>query len=305
MELRQLEYFLEIANTGSINEAARRLNMSQPPLSYQMRQLESELGVRLFERTSKGVVLTEAGKLLYNRADGLLDHARSTRLEVAKAGKKRVLRIGLTPTTVETMMPCLSAFARKNPDANFEVHDGITYTLYRYLIDGLIDLSVVRTPLRLDEVEYTVLRQEPMIAVSSIEMQAEKEGALRLSDLLGRPLILYRRYEQLIMDAFRAGEMEPDVFCRCDDAETRCSGPKKDLRLRSSPSRWRASAKECGSRRSKRKASGQRSCSSGRRGKRSPRSSAPLSTSPKTGLKPNNRTACPLSANENGQADFL
>ena len=229
MELRQLEYFLEIANTGSINEAARRLNMSQPPLSYQMRQLESELGVRLFERTSKGVVLTEAGKLLYNRADGLLDHARYTRLEVAKAGKKRVLRIGLTPTTVETMMPCLSAFARKNPDANFEVYDGITYTLYRYLIDGLIDLSVVRTPLRLDEVEYTVLRQEPMIAVSSIEMQAEKEGTLRLSDLLGRPLILYRRYEQLIMDAFRAGEMEPDVFCRCDDARDAMLWAKEGL----------------------------------------------------------------------------
>ena len=203
--------------------------MSQPPLSYQMRQLESELGVRLFERTSKGVVLTEAGKLLYNRADGLLDHARSTRLEVAKAGKKRVLRIGLTPTTVETMMPCLSAFARKNPDANFEVYDGITYTLYRYLIDGLIDLSVVRTPLRLDEVEYTVLRQEPMIAVSSIEMQAEKEGTLRLSDLLGRPLILYRRYEQLIMDAFRAGEMEPDVFCRCDDARDAMLWAKEGL----------------------------------------------------------------------------
>ncbi len=218
MELRQLEYFLEIANTGSINEAARRLNMSQPPLSYQMRQLEQELGVRLFNRTSKGVILTEAGKILYNRADGLLDHARSTRLEVAKAGKKRVLRIGLTPTTVATMMPCLSAFARENPDANFEVHDGITYTLYRYLIDGLIDLSVVRTPLRLDEVEYVTLRREPMIAVSSPLMHTEKEGDVTLHDLLERPLILYRRYEQLIMEAFHAGEMEPDVFCRCDDA---------------------------------------------------------------------------------------
>ena len=62
MELRQLEYFREIANTGSINEAARKLNMSQPPLSYQIRQLENELNVQLFERTHKGVILTAAGK---------------------------------------------------------------------------------------------------------------------------------------------------------------------------------------------------------------------------------------------------
>ena len=68
MEIRQLEYFREIATTGSINEAARRLNMSQPPLSYQMKQLEAELNVTLFERNRTGVTLTEAGKLLYERA---------------------------------------------------------------------------------------------------------------------------------------------------------------------------------------------------------------------------------------------
>ena len=74
MEIRQLEYFKEIADTGSINEAARRLNMSQPPLSSQLRRLEDELNVRLFERTKKGVSLTEAGKLLYTHAERILDY---------------------------------------------------------------------------------------------------------------------------------------------------------------------------------------------------------------------------------------
>ena len=144
MELRQLEYFREIASTGSINEAARHLNMSQPPLSYQIRQLENELNVKLFDRTSKGV----------------------TELEVSKTGKKRILRIGLTPTTVDTIMPYISQFSKKNPDVNFEVHDGITYSLYQYLLDGIIDISVARTPLRLDEVSYMELCADPMIAVS-------------------------------------------------------------------------------------------------------------------------------------------
>ena len=218
MELRQLTYFREIANTGSINEAARKLNMSQPPLSYQIRQLEEELNVQLFERTHKGVVLTVAGKLLYDRAASLLDYAKSTELEVSQTGKKRVLRIGITPTTVGTIMPYIAEFSRKNPDVNFEVHDGITYTLYDYLQEGIIDISVVRTPLRLDEVESAILHEEPMIAVSNPAMSENATDSLTLTDLVHKPLILYRRYEKLIMDAFHAQNLVPEVFCLCDDA---------------------------------------------------------------------------------------
>ena len=218
MEIRQLEYFREIATTGSINEAARRLNMSQPPLSYQMKQLEAELNVTLFERNRTGVTLTEAGKLLYERAENLLNFVNSTKQEVAETGKKQVLRIGMTPTTVGTMMPFISEFARKNPDVNFEVHDGITYPLYHYLMDGIVDVAVVRTPLRLDGVEYTELHQEPMIAVIPTEMRLEREGGLYLTDLMDSPLILYRRYEKFILEAFAAQGLDPDIFCLCDDA---------------------------------------------------------------------------------------
>ena len=83
MELRQLEYFRQIADTHSFNEAARHLNMSQPPLSYQIHQLEEELGVQLFERTSKGVVLTNAGEVLYERAGNLLDLFFSRRFRLS------------------------------------------------------------------------------------------------------------------------------------------------------------------------------------------------------------------------------
>ena len=147
----------------------------------------------------------------------LLEYVKSTELEVAKVGKKRVLRLGITPTTVATIMPCVSLFSRRNPDVNFEVHDGITYTLYRYLMDGIIDISIARTPLRLDDVDYKILSSEPMIAVSSKDMLPEKNGSLKLSDLLNIPLIIYRRYEALIMDAFHSRGMEPDLFCVCDD----------------------------------------------------------------------------------------
>ena len=247
MELRQLEYFRQIADTHSFNEAARHLNMSQPPLSYQIRQLEDELGVRLFERTSKGVILTNAGEVLYERAGNLLDYADSAKLEVAKAGKKRVLRIGMTSTTTTVMMPFISTFAKENPDVNFEVRDGTTYTLYSYLMDGIIDISVARTPLRLDKINSCILCSEPMIAVSAFSgtafsndmynMHIATTGSsntvvgenIQITDLAKQPLILYRRYEKYILDAFHAKDLEPEIFCLCDDAKSALLWAKEGL----------------------------------------------------------------------------
>lgn len=218
MELRQLEYFCAIADTGSVSEAARRLHMSQPPLSYQMHQLEQELKVPLLVRNRRGVELTEAGKLLYSRAADLLHYVSSTRQEVTAAGSRRVLRLGITSSTVGTLMPYLSRFSARYPEVRFQVQDGSTFTLFHALLEGMIDVSVVRTPLKLEEVEHQLLPPEPMMAVSAPEMQVEQEGALSLKALEARPLILYRRYEQLILSAFRAHGLHPDVFCLCDDA---------------------------------------------------------------------------------------
>lgn len=215
MEIRQLEYFRKIAQTGSINEAARQLNMSQPPLSYQLRLLEEELDVVLFERSRQGVTMTEAGKLLYQRSEELLQFADSTKLEVSKIGKRQVLRLGMTSTTVGPILPIISAFVQKHPEVTFEVHDGSTYSLADLLRNGIIDVSVVRTPLQLDDLDYQLFCEEPMIAVSGPGVSG---GGLSLKELTGTPLILYRRYERFLLDAFHAQDLEPRVLCVCDDA---------------------------------------------------------------------------------------
>lgn len=217
MDIRQLEYFRKIAETGSISEAARQLHLSQPPLSCQLRGLEEELGVQLFQRSRQGVSLTAAGELLYQRAGELLRFADSAKLEVSQIGQRQVLRLGMTSTTVVPVMPLISDFSRWNPTVHFEVHDGSSFSMYTLLLNGIIDLSVVRTPLRLDEVEHLVLREEPMIAVSALPFAP---GALRLRDLAACPLILYRRYERFLLDAFHVQGLEPEVFCLCDDARS-------------------------------------------------------------------------------------
>ena len=175
--------------------------------------------MKLFERTRAGVTLTEAGKLLYDRTENILSYVRSTELEVSKAGKKQVLRIGITPTTVTTIMPYISRFSRENCDVNFEVRDAITFTLLNYLMDGIIDVSVVRTPIKLEGLNYLELDEEPMIAVLPPEIpenETKKEG-ISLKELTGCPLIIYRRYEEFLMKAFGEKNLQPDIFCVCDD----------------------------------------------------------------------------------------
>lgn len=216
MEIRQLEYFRKIAETGSINAAAKLLNMSQPPLSYQLKLLEEELDVRLFDRSRQGVSLTEAGKLLYQRSGELLQFADSAKFEVTQTGRRQVLRLGMTSTTVGPILPKIAAFTKAHPDVSFEVHDGSTFSMMDLLLRGILDVSVVRTPVQLDKVAHTVLCEEPMIAVS--RPGSGESGDIRLTALTQVPLILYRRYERFILDAFHAQNLEPNVLCVCDDA---------------------------------------------------------------------------------------
>lgn len=218
MELKQLEYFLAIADTGSINEAAKRLHMSQPPLSYQMKQLEGELGVQLLERTRKGVSLTEAGKLLYARAENILQYAQSATIEVTNTGKSQILRIGMTPTSVTVMMPYLSQFSKSFPHVRFEVRDGSTFTLSSLLADGIIEVSTMRTPVNLEGMESHPFFHDHMVAVSASPLAQAENGTILPQHLAHLPLILYRRYESFILDAFHAKGLSPQVFCVCDDA---------------------------------------------------------------------------------------
>ena len=97
MDLKQLEYFVTVINEGTISSAARKLNLSQPPLSAQMKSLEQEIGSQLFFRGPRQIELTEAGRILYERSKDILDLSSRTLQELSdyREGKSGVLRIGI------------------------------------------------------------------------------------------------------------------------------------------------------------------------------------------------------------------
>jgi DNA-binding transcriptional LysR family regulator len=224
MDIKQLKYFLAIAQEGQITSAAKKLNMSQPPLSHQLKLLEEELGVKLVERGARQVQLTDAGKILLNRARQILELANSTVKEVQdnRNGYQGTLAIGTVSSSGAALLgQRMAAFHRHYDQVKFEIHEGNTFALIDLLNKGIIEVGIVRTPFNALIFECKYARSEPMIAAVPQDLDWQSAATtLSVTELKNRPLIIYRRFEQLISETCRENGFEPDIFCRCDDART-------------------------------------------------------------------------------------
>ena len=230
MELRQLEYFRAIVDSGTISGAARELHMTQPPLSYQMKMLEAELQVSLFLRGTKKITLTEAGKTLYEQAGKLLMMSELTKREVVKSGQEATLHIGMTPSTVSMMSDYLIRFAEKYPQVHFDIHEGSTFILKEQLENQQIDLTTLRTPVVLNGCETRLLAKEKLMAMANPECQMLQGCAsITLSQLAKQPLILSHRYQKYASSAFEQAGLVCDFYCTCEDARTALTMAEKGL----------------------------------------------------------------------------
>lgn len=224
MNLKQLKYFMAIAEERQITAAAKKLHIAQPPLSYQLSLLEQELGVTLLKRGPRNAELTDAGQLLYKRAEQILAMTSATAHEVESYGKgmRGVLSIGAISSS-GGIVPNrhMLEFTEHYPDIRFEIHEGNTYAIIEMLRKGIIDLGIVRTPFPDDRLSCRYLEPEPMTAVMTLECVCGKDADhITLQELKCKPLIIYRRYETLIHDAFSGEGITPFICCLNDDART-------------------------------------------------------------------------------------
>lgn len=226
MDLKQLRYFSAVVEQGSISAAARALFMSQPPLSTQVRQLEKELGVRLFERDGRKLTITPAGKLFYDRAQGILESARSAEAELQAFGQsgQRIFRLGAVSSICSSDLPeWLRDFFAANPGVRLELTEQDTYALLEKLRARQLDLALIRTPFSSDGLEYQVVRREKMMALGERRFfgsEAPDGGKLPVEALAGMPLVVYRRWLSPLRDLMQRAGMSPGFFCVCDDART-------------------------------------------------------------------------------------
>ena len=220
MELRTLHYFTVVAQEMNITRAAEKLNMSQPPLSNQIKALEEELGVQLFIRGKRHLELTEEGALLLRRAVQMQELADKTRQEIAS------LREGMTGTIylsmVEGRAPFLAAqwiagFREEFPLVRYNLWNGSSDDVLDRLHKGLADLAVIAAPYDTEHLEGFPVGREPWIAMLHPDHPlAQTVGdTIPLSSLAGEPLIVPSRKSR--MDAIRRwfGEVgvEPHILC--------------------------------------------------------------------------------------------
>lgn len=224
MDLKQLLYFKTVVEEGTISAAAKKLNLSQPPLSQQIKHLETELGITLMERGARKITLNEAGRVLYEKACTLLTLADQTVQELRDIhdGLEGTLTLGtISSSGTIILSKALPAFHSLHPHIRFELHEGTTFQVIDLLNAGIIELGIVRTPFHSEGFETHFLASEPMVAVGNpCFFEGISSDDITLQALAQKPLIYYRRFEALIEGAFEAAGLSPKAICKNDDART-------------------------------------------------------------------------------------
>jgi len=144
MELRHLRYFVTVAEEENVTRAARRLRVSQPPLSRQIRDLERELGVSLFDRSAKGVRLTDAGQTFFAEARAVLQRADEAvdRVKAVASGQRGKVRVGHASPAVEILRRALRSFSRTHPHVSVDLREMTSQRLLRGLRDRTLDVAL-------------------------------------------------------------------------------------------------------------------------------------------------------------------
>lgn len=195
MELRHLRYFVAVAEECHFGRAAARLHMAQPPLSQQIRQLESELGVELLHRTTRRVGLTPAGERYLDRAREVLaavDQAGREATQVASGEVGRVA-IGFVGSATYALLPGLARDLREwLPEMEFEFKgEMLSPDQALELERGTIDVALMRTPIQAEGLAMRTLQREPLVlAVPQAHRLAVAES-VRIADLRTEPLVTY------------------------------------------------------------------------------------------------------------------
>jgi LysR family transcriptional regulator, benzoate and cis,cis-muconate-responsive activator of ben and cat genes len=207
-----------VAEQRSFTRAAERISVAQPALSQQIRQLEQELGVSLFERDSRPLRLTEAGKLFLERAHHVLTAVNAAATDARRAGSGQLgrLAIGFVSSSMyEVLPPIVNAFRECYPTVELSFHEMIAAQISKALTDGTIDIGFSRPSLVKDSnFEQRTLVEEPYVVALPGHHRLATKRAVALADLTDEPFILHPRFPRpsvtdTVLEACAAAGFEP------------------------------------------------------------------------------------------------
>ncbi|WP_313565708.1 LysR substrate-binding domain-containing protein [Mobilicoccus sp.] len=195
MDLRQLRYFVAVAEECHFGRAAQRLHMAQPPLSQAIRRLEEDLGVELLERTTRRVALTPAGERFLDRSRQILHEVDQAAREAARiaAGEIGRVVIGVVGSATYALLPPVARRLREEyPDIDFEfTSEMLTADQVSRLGDGTIDIALMRPPLATEGLLLRVLRSEPLVVALPESHPLASRDVLDLGELRDETFVTY------------------------------------------------------------------------------------------------------------------
>lgn len=197
VEIRQLRAFIAIAESGTFTAGAVRVHVTQAAISMQIRQLETEIGARVFVRAPRHVILTEAGEQLLHRARQILREHDAALEEIAElAGAERGrLRIGSASAMVLTdQLPrILKELRKQHPRAEISVTSGTSESLVEQIVAGELDIAFVSLPVDVRGVQTERLSEDQLVAIASPRHKLAKQKTISAYTLAGERLILGER----------------------------------------------------------------------------------------------------------------
>jgi len=197
VEIRQLRAFVAIAESGTFTAGAMRVHVTQAAISMQIRQLETEIGAKVFVRAPRHVILTEAGEQLLRRARHILrehDAALDEIAELAGAERGR-LRIGSASAMVltEQLPAILKELRKQHPAADISVTSGTSEVLVDQILAGEVDIAFVSLPVDVRGIKTERLSQDQLVAIASPRHKLAKQKTIDAYTLAGERLILGER----------------------------------------------------------------------------------------------------------------
>ena len=223
MELRQLRYFTTVAEELHFGRAARRLHMTQPPLSQTIMALEDELGAPLFERNRRGVTLTAAGEALLPEARRLLEQSAALPELVQRAASGASGRLALafvSSADYSVLPPSLRAYRAAFPQVAINLKEATSDLQLEELLEGRIDAGLLIPPLpdkARQDLDYLPVLREPLVLAAPAGMAALKGArSANLRKLAGVPLIIFPRHispglYDAVLSVFRAEGLAPEI----------------------------------------------------------------------------------------------
>ena len=226
MNFKQLEYFSAVAEAGSISGASRELHVAQPPISRQLALLEDELGVTLFLRNNKGIVLTEAGRCIYQQSQQMFQSLRAMADSVRdiSAGVRGYLKVGIIYSNVQIATSLLKEYHKRFPQVELYVRMGSPGDLLEDLEQGELHVLFLRSRSeRTYGLQELVLGEDPLELVMCPENDpAPGQGQVPIQALRDVPMCLLRSddlwgYSRDLLEECRRAGFTPNVACHCYD----------------------------------------------------------------------------------------